>query len=215
MTTPWMRKTDPPLIPQPVFMLFGKQLGANCSTEKLKYAQGFCVAELWPTPPLYTNRCGSAHQAISLLTARSPTARNVLIKYSLRMSHLGCCCFVFFALHCFGLGNMGRGGVGWTLDFRLRRLVFGGFDRHVGILCCFLLAPGPTHCHGSCLNSEAPLSCSQECAAEKTREPSIKRAGCCESIGWNLHGLSHGFSVIFLHSEKTKWYVTVAEPNNG
>lgn len=123
--------------------------------------------------------------------------------------------FFFFALHCFGLGNMGRGGVGWTLDFRLRRLVFGGFDRHVGILCCFLLAPGPTHCHGSCLNSEAPLSCSQECAAEKTREPSIKRAGCCESIGWNLHGLSHGFSVIFLHSEKTKWYVTVAEPNNG
>lgn len=74
------------------------------------------MAELWPTPPLYTNRCGPAHQAISLFESRSPTARNVLIKYSLQSA-----IWIVFSFHCFGLVNMEMGRVG--------RRVFGNGGR--------------------------------------------------------------------------------------
>lgn len=80
--------------------------GGNCSTEKLKYAQGFCVAGLRPPPPLCTNRCGRAHPAISPFKDHGPTVRNVLIKYSLQIIRFGLM-FLFPSLFQFGKGRNG------------------------------------------------------------------------------------------------------------
>lgn len=80
--------------------------GGNCSTEKLKYAQGFCVAELRPPPPLCTNRCGRALPAISPFKDHGPTVRNVLIKYSLQIIRFGLM-FLFPSLFRFGKGRNG------------------------------------------------------------------------------------------------------------
>lgn len=80
--------------------------GGNCSTEKLNYAQGFCVAELRPPPPLYTNRCGRAQPAISPIQDHSPTVQNVLIKYSSQIIRFGLK-FLFPSLFRFGKGKNG------------------------------------------------------------------------------------------------------------
>lgn len=72
---------------------------------------------------------------------------------------------------------------------------------------CSLLQPA-AHCHIKCLNLDAPLTYSQECAAEKTREPSVKPPSSCNSIASDFHGLSHSFNIIFLHYKNTKWNVT-------
>lgn len=46
-TSYWMRLKDPPMVPKPRLGRF-----RNCSPEMLKYAEGFCVVELWSAPPL-------------------------------------------------------------------------------------------------------------------------------------------------------------------
>lgn len=84
--------------------------GENCSTEELKRAQGFCVAELRPAPPSDTNRCGGAQPAISPFKEQSPTARSVLIKHRLQIIRCGLM-FLFPSLFRFGKGRNG----GWEM----------------------------------------------------------------------------------------------------
>ena len=102
-----MRKTDPPLIPQPVFMLFGKQLGGKLQRWKVEICPRFlCGRAVAYTAPVHKQMWSLSAGNQPVQGPQPHTARNVLIKYSLQISHLGWCCF--FSLHCFGLVNMER-----------------------------------------------------------------------------------------------------------
>ena len=102
-----MRKTDPPLIPQPVFMLFGKQSGGKLQRWKVEICPRFlCGRAVAYTAPVHKQMWSLSAGNQPVQGPQPHTARNVLIKYSLQISHLGWCCF--FSLHCFGLVNMER-----------------------------------------------------------------------------------------------------------
>lgn len=186
--------------------------GRNCSTEELKYAQGFCVAEPRPPPPLYTNRCGHAHPAISPFKDHSPTTRNVLIKYSLQIIPFGLM-FLFPPLFWFGKAKNG----GWELRVGGKGPCFDQSGDWLSVVlqaCCY-----PVFLLFSCsLRLIGPanvwLWVLLRLAARNVllkRQESHPSDGC-KSIDWRFHGLLCGLKVIFLHFKNTQW--NLAAMNN-
>lgn len=175
------------------------------------------MAELRPPPPLYTNRCGHAHPAISPFKDHSPTTRNVLIKYSLQIIPFGLM-FLFPPLFWFGKAkNGGRelrvGGKGGPLppcfDQTVGRLVVGGFDRHAVIPCfCSLAAACGSLAQlmfdfGCFLELQPGMCCSKDKRAIR------QTAANQETEDFMLYC---AVSVIFLHFQNTQW--NLAAMNN-
>lgn len=195
-----MRKTVPPLIPQPVFMLFGKQSGGQIAALKS-----------WNMPKVFVQQsCGLHHPCtqtdVVALSRQSAFSRPAAPQHGicwLNTVYRSAICLdvVFFPLYCVGLEGWRVGGKG--ADFDCSRIAWR-------LVLSSFCSVAPAHGSSSRLVLEFEFSLELQpgmCCWKDKRDPSIKQLQSCKSIAWNFHGLSHGLDVIFL-ALNTKWYVT-------